>query len=58
MEAIAAYLDMAGYAVFVWPAYGVTAAVLVVLLAVSLRALKHREREVAGIARRGRKAQA
>jgi heme exporter protein D len=28
MDALAAYFAMGGYAVFVWPAYGVAAAVL------------------------------
>ena len=52
MEAIATFLGMAGYAAFVWPAYGVTAVVLVALRAASLRALKLRERDVAALARR------
>ncbi len=58
MDAIITYLDMAGYAAFVWPAYGVTAALLVALLVTSLRALKRGERELARISRRGRKTRA
>jgi heme exporter protein D len=56
-----AFLDMGGYAGFVWPAYGVTALVLLVLLVASLRSLRKRqaaldalEREAGGgAARRG-----
>lgn len=37
------FLDMGGYGGFVWPAYGVTAVVLVGLLVASLRALRKRQ---------------
>ena len=41
------FLDMGGYAAFVWPAYGAAAAARVVLLFVSLRTLRAREAELA-----------
>jgi heme exporter protein D len=37
------FLEMGGYGGFVWPAYGVTAIVLVGLLVASLRALRKRQ---------------
>ena len=46
MGNISAFLDMGGYSQYVWPAYGLTALVLVVLLAVSLKAMRAREREL------------
>jgi len=33
------YLDMGGYGAYVWPSYGLTAFVLLVLLVVSIRSL-------------------
>jgi heme exporter protein D len=41
---MADYLAMGGYAVFVWPAYGVTLLALVGLLYTSLRSLRAAER--------------
>lgn len=46
MDRIAAFLEMGGRGQFVWPAYGLTALVLVVLLVVSLKAMRAREREL------------
>lgn len=46
MDAITTFLAMGGYAAFVWPAFGITAAVLVGLLVVSWRALRAREAEL------------
>lgn len=43
---MSSFLDMGGYAGFIWPAYGVTAAVLVGLLVVSLQGVRAREREL------------
>lgn len=43
MDRIAAFLDMGGRAQFVWPAYILTAIVLVVVLVVSLKALRGNE---------------
>jgi len=39
MGGLEAFLHMGGYAAFIWPAYGVAAAVLAGLLAASLRAM-------------------
>ena len=44
MEQIANFLDMGGYAVFVWSSYGVTALVMVGLTITSLRGLRERQR--------------
>ncbi|HXP97098.1 MAG TPA: heme exporter protein CcmD [Telmatospirillum sp.] len=38
------FLEMGGYARFVWPAYGLVAVVTIGLLLVSLRTLRSRER--------------
>jgi len=43
VNALAAYFEMGGYAAYVWPAYGVAAAVLIGLVAASLRTLRARE---------------
>jgi heme exporter protein D len=40
------YLNMGGYAAFVWPAYIIVAAVLAALWIASTRALKARETEL------------
>jgi heme exporter protein D len=47
MEGVAKFLAMGGYAAYVWPALGVTAAVLGGLLVVSLKSLHRREAELA-----------
>ena len=39
MDAVSQFLDMGGYAGFVWPAYGIAAIVLVGLLVISRREL-------------------
>lgn len=41
------FLDMGGYAAFVWPAYGLTAALLLLLVFDSLRRLNQRLAELA-----------
>lgn len=43
MNALASYLEMGGYAVYVWPAYGAAAVVLIALVVASLRTLRARE---------------
>ena len=40
MDAVSQFLDMGGYAGFVWPAYGIAAIVLVGLLVISRRERK------------------
>ena len=47
MTKISEFLDMGGYAGFVWPSYGAVIAVLAVLLWLSLRGLKAAENELA-----------
>lgn len=49
MESFAQFLDMGGYARFVWPSFGLTLVVLVGLLIVSWRALKGAEAELAAL---------
>jgi heme exporter protein D len=59
MKDIGTFLDMGGYAGFVWPSYAVVIGVLAVLLWVSLRGLKAAESELArleGDAPRARRA--
>jgi heme exporter protein D len=46
MDAISKFLDMGGYAGFVWPSYVVVFAVLAVLLWLSLRGLRAAESEL------------
>jgi heme exporter protein D len=44
---MAGFLAMGGYGAFVWPSYGVTLAVLVLVWAASNRRLKRNERSLA-----------
>ncbi len=46
MESAAEFFAMGGYAQFVWPSYGLTAVVLVVLLALSRKFMKSNEAEL------------
>jgi len=43
MDKIASFLEMGGYAEYVWPAFGIAFAVLVGFLISSLRTLRSRE---------------
>jgi heme exporter protein D len=43
MDTITRYLEMGGYAAFVWPAFGIALAVLAGFVITSLRSLKSRE---------------
>lgn len=43
MDSITEFLGMGGYGGYVWPSYLVTAAVLIAMLAASLRLLKGNE---------------
>ena len=45
MDGLSNFLNMGGYAVWVWSAYGVSAVALVGLVVWSVRTLKARERE-------------
>lgn len=47
MNSVTQFLEMGGYAVFVWPAYAVAAVVLIGLLVQSLRELRNRAAEAA-----------
>lgn len=53
MESVSEFLEMGGYAPFVWPAFAIAAAVLTLLLAWSLRGLR-RERDLLDSLRRRR----
>jgi len=44
-ESFAAFIDMGGYAAWVWPTYGLAAVALAGMLILSRRTLKARERE-------------
>ncbi|QLH38752.1 MAG: heme exporter protein CcmD [Defluviicoccus sp.] len=43
METVVTFVEMGGYAGYIWPAYGLSALVLIVLLLASLRGLRSRE---------------
>ncbi len=43
------FFAMGGYAVYVWPAYGVAAVVLIGLWIASLRSLRAREAEIEAV---------
>jgi heme exporter protein D len=43
MDSVSDFLSMGGYAQFVWPAFGVTAVVMIALLVQSRRALRDNE---------------
>jgi heme exporter protein D len=46
MDSVSAFLDMGGYAAFVWPCFGLVALVMVWIFVASQRELKRRERRV------------
>lgn len=63
MNAVTGFFQMGGYAAFVWPALGLTVAIMAGLLIVTLRQLRERQRrlaelEAAGAQRRRRGAPA
>lgn len=47
MDAIAKFLEMGGYAAYVWPALGLTVLVLGGLLVASVKSVRRREAELA-----------
>jgi heme exporter protein D len=51
MEQFMSFLEMGGYAAYVWPAFGITAFVLAALLLASLRSLRAREQMLEGLQR-------
>ena len=48
-ESVSAFLDMGGYAAFVWPSFAITAVVLVGMLVASLRRLRSNEAALAAL---------
>jgi heme exporter protein D len=46
MDSVIRFLEMGGYAQYVWPAYAVTAAVLVGMLVESLAAYRRNRRQL------------
>ncbi len=50
MTGLSEFLNMGGYAHFIWPSYGVVAVVLVALLVISLRELKTAKRDLDALA--------
>jgi heme exporter protein D len=48
---VVSFIDMGGYGGYVWPAFGVTALVLLGLLLASLRSLRARENALAACRR-------
>lgn len=47
------FVDMGGYAAYVWPAFGATLVVLTVLVLASLRSLRSRKQILEGLQRDG-----
>ncbi len=43
MESLAAFFDMGGYGVYIWPGYALTAVVMVGMLVASIRFLRSNE---------------
>jgi len=55
------FFDMGGYAAFVWPAYGITALIMVILFVASWRAAKANDAKLKALqatVRRGRRSTA
>jgi len=46
MEQIEGFFAMGGYGVYVWPAYGLTAAIMIAFLVTTLRSLRSRQRSL------------
>ena len=51
MDGIAKFLEMGGYAAYVWPALGLTILVLGALLIASLKSMRRREAELSVVNR-------
>ncbi|MFQ5466765.1 MAG: heme exporter protein CcmD [Kiloniellaceae bacterium] len=47
MEQFRAFMEMGGYGAFVWPAFGLTAVIMIGLLATTVRRLRATERALA-----------
>jgi len=46
MDGLSGFLEMGGYAAFVWPSYALTAVVMVALVVGTLRELRARQRRL------------
>lgn len=46
MDRIGEFLNMGGHAAYIWPSYALTFGVLIILLVVSLRALRRAEADL------------
>ncbi len=56
MDKISSFLAMGGYAAYVWPAFAITAAVMIAMVATTLRSLRRREAALADLEKtRGRR---
>ena len=49
MDKIATFFAMGGYAGYVWPAFGIAALVMIVMVVASLRSLRRREAALAEV---------
>lgn len=49
------FLEMGGYAAFVWPSYGAAALLLAAFALLAVRAVKRRERQLADLEQRKNK---
>ena len=58
MDALGNYLSMGGYGPYIWPAYGVTALVLVAQLVDTVGRLRRRRAELAQLEAAGRRGSA
>jgi heme exporter protein D len=47
MEGLGKFLEMGGYAAYVWPALGLTVVILAGLLVLSIKSVRRREAELA-----------
>jgi len=56
MQSLSEFLAMGGYAAYVWSAYGITALLLIGLLVATLRSLHARQRALAELEPRRRRA--
>jgi heme exporter protein D len=46
MEQIESFFAMGGYAAYVWPAYALTAAIMIAFLITTLRSLRNRQKSL------------
>lgn len=53
LERVSEFLAMDGYGGYVWPAYAVTAIILIVLFTASLRFLRQRQADLAALEAQG-----